>query len=295
MTMVEWDQTGTRQYETGVDHGVLYLPNNVGVYDNGYGWNGLTAVTESPSGAESNPIYADNIKYLDLQSVEEFGGTIEALMYPDEWGVCDGTSEPVPGIKVSQQTRRTFGLSYRTILGNDVAKNDFGYKLHLVWGALVAPSEKAYTTVNDSPETVTFSWEFTTTPVVVGEVESVTYKPTAMMTIDSTKVDPATLAALEELLYGTAGTDPSLPLPAAIISMFAGTVTTVYPTAPTYSSATDLITIPSVTGVVYTIDGVVVPAGTVPITVSTGVTASPASTLYRFLPEDQTYWFFIFA
>jgi hypothetical protein len=293
MTQVVWDQTGERLYETGVDHAVLYLPNNLGVYDTGYAWNGMTAVTESPTGAESNPIYADNIKYLDLQSVEEFGGTIEALMYPDEWGVCDGTAEPVPGVKVSQQTRRTFGLSYRTILGNDVAKNDYGYKLHLVWGALVAPSEKAYATVNDSPETVTFSWEFTTTPVPVGEIESVTYKPTAMMTIDSTKVDAGTLEALEELLYGTVSTDPSLPLPADVIAMFAGTVTEVTPVAPTYNSTTDEITIPSVTGVVYKIAGEVV-TGTVDITASTGVNAVRASTLYRFPPEAQTYWYFTF-
>lgn len=294
MTALEWDKTGERFYETGVDHGVLYIPNNSGVYDNGFAWNGLTALTESPSGAESTKTYADNIPYLNLLSIEEFGGTIEAYTYPDEWGQCDGTAEPVPGVKLGQQTRKTFGLSYRTILGNDVQKNDYGYKLHLVWGALVAPSEKAYATVNDSPETVAFSWEFSTTPIVVGTVEGVTYKPTAMMTIDSTKVDADTLAALEELLYGTVSTDPSLPLPAEIITMFAGTVTTVTPVAPTYNSSTDVITIPSVTGVTYMIAGEVV-TGTVTITASTGVTAVRASTLYRFPPEAQTYWFFTFA
>lgn len=293
MSQLIWDATGERFYETGVDHAVLYIPNNSGVYNDGFAWNGMTALTESPSGAESNPVYADNIKYLDLQSVEEFGGTIEAMTYPDEWGQCDGTAEPVPGVKMSLQTRKTFGLSYRTILGNDVQKNDFGYKLHLVWGALVAPSEKAYATVNDSPETVAFSWEFTTTPVPVGTIDSVEYKPTAMMTIDSTKVDPDSLAALEELLYGTVSTDPSLPLPAAIVAMFAGTVTTVTPVAPTYDTTPDEITIPVVTGVVYKIAGEVV-TGDVVITASTGVSAVPASTLYRFPPEAQTYWFFTF-
>lgn len=294
MTKVQWDKVGERFYETGVDHGVLYIPNASGIYDSGYAWNGLTTVTESPTGAEANPQYADNIKYLNLLSVEEFGCTIECYTYPDEFMQCNGMEEPTPGIAIGQQRRRMFGLSYRTIKGNDVDGNDYGSKLHLVWGCLAAPSEAAYSSVNDSPEAITFSYEVTTTPVEVGTIGSVTYKPTASMVIDTTKVDADALAALEELLYGTPATDPQLPLPADVIAMFAGTITEVTPVAPTYDSGTDLITIPNVTGVVYKINGEVVPAGTVAITVSTGVTASPASTLYSFPPEAQTYWFFPF-
>jgi len=238
MAKLAWDQTGQRLYETGVDHGVLYLPNNLGVYDIGHAWNGLTTVTESPSGAESNPQYADNIKYLNLLSAEEFGATIEAFTYPDEFAECDGTATPTPGVAVGQQTRRSFGFSYRTRLGNDLAGNDYGYKIHLVYGALAAPSEKAYTTVNDSPEAMTFSWEVTTTPVEVGTIGGVVYKPTSSLTIDSTKVEASDLAALEELLYGTAGTDPQLPTPAEVIAIFAGTLAEATPTEPAYNSTT---------------------------------------------------------
>jgi hypothetical protein len=165
MTKILWDQTGERRYETGVDHGVLYLADN-GVYDEGYGWNGLTTVTEAPSGAEASAQYADNLKYLNLISVEEFGGTIEAFTYPDEWGQCDGTAEPQPGVRIAQQSRRSFGLSYRTKVGNDVTP-DLGYKLHLVYGATASPAEKAYATINDSPEALAFSWDFTTIPVPI--------------------------------------------------------------------------------------------------------------------------------
>ena len=214
MAVLTWDQVGDRFYETGVDHGVLYVPT-AGVYDSGVAWNGLISVTESPSGAEPSPQYADNIKYLNLLSTEEFGGTIEAYTFPDEFAQCDGTAFPVEGLAVGQQTRTTFGLSYRTKIGNDTDGQDLGYKLHLVYGALAAPSEKAYATVNDSPEAVTFSWEFTTTPVEVTGL-----KPTALLTIDSTKVAEADLTALETLLYGSELKEPSLPLPDAVIALF---------------------------------------------------------------------------
>lgn len=217
MAPLTWDQVGDRFYETGVDHGVLYLPDAAGVYNKGYAWNGLTTVTESPSGAESNPQYADNIKYLNLVSAEEFGATIEAFTYPDEFAECDGTALPSPGVAVGQQGRKMFGLSYRTKVGNDVDGVDAGYKLHLVWGCQAAPSEKAYATINDSPEAITFSWEITTTPVPVTDL-----KPTAQITIDSTKVDAADLTALEQLLYGNGATEAALPTPDAVIALFAG-------------------------------------------------------------------------
>jgi len=293
MALLTWDQTGERLYETGVDHGVLYLPNGAGVYDTGFAWNGLVSVTESPSGAESNPQYADNIKYLNLLSAEEFGATVEAFTYPDEFAQCDGTAMPQPGVSVGQQTRKTFGLSYRTRLGNDLNGTDYGYKLHLIYNALAAPSEKAYATINDSPEAITFSWELTTTPVEVGTVDSVMYKPTASLTIDSTKVNAAALTTLEEFLYGTAGTDPSLPAPADVLGLFSGTITTVTPVAPTYDSGTDTITIPSVTGVNYYINNEVV-TGAVVITADTMVTAKPAAG-YKFTAGTDDDWFFDFS
>lgn len=208
MTKLNWDQTGERIYETGVDHGVLYPVQEGGVYTKGVAWNGLTAVTESPSGAEASPVYADNIKYLNLIAAEEFGATIEAYTYPDEFAECDGSAALTTGVYIGQQKRKTFGLSYRTVVGNDVDSNDYGYKLHLIYGALAAPSEKAYSTINDSPEAITFSWEVTTTPVSVTG-----FKPTACITIDSTKADKAKLAALEAILYGSETEEARLPLP----------------------------------------------------------------------------------
>lgn len=204
---LSWDNSGERLYETGVKNGVLYV-QNAGKYPKGVAWNGLTAVTESPSGAEATPLYADDIKYLELTSEEEFGGTIEAYTYPDEFAECDGSAELVKGVKISQQKRKAFGLAYRTTIGNDEDGNDHGYKLHLVYGCKAAPSEKAYATINDSPEAITFSWEFTTTPVAVAG-----HKPTAHIEIDSTKADPTCLAALEAKLFGTESDDPQLPLP----------------------------------------------------------------------------------
>lgn len=231
MTEITWDKVGERVFETGVDHGVLYVPDAQGVYASGVAWNGLTTVTESPSGAEASPQYADNIKYLNLVSDEQFGATVEALTYPDEFGQFDGTAQPEPGVFLGQQSRKAFGLCYRTKVGNDLEGTDYGYKLHLVYGAQAKPSEKAYATMNDSPEAITFSWEVTTSPVSVGTIAGKSYKPTASLTIDSTKVDPAALAELEAILYGTdadaAATPPveaseaRLPLPAEVISLFA--------------------------------------------------------------------------
>lgn len=291
MTQLSWDKVGERLYETGVDHGVLYIPNNVGVYNTGYAWNGLTTVTESPSGAESTKTYADNIPYLNLVSIEEFGGTIEAYTYPPEFAQCDGTTLYEGGIGVGQQTRKTFGLCYRTRLGNDLAGTDHGYKLHLVYGALAAPSEKAYASINDTPEAINFSWEFSTTPVEVGTVGGVVFKPTASIVIDSTNVDVVALGDLEDLLYGTVGTDPSLPLPAAVLGLFTGTVVEVTPTAPTFVSGTHTITIPTVTGVIYMINGEVVAAGPVVIAVDTVVNAVPAPS-YKFPTVVDDDWFF---
>jgi hypothetical protein len=283
-----WDQSGERRYETGVDRGVLYLPDNSGAYTTGFAWNGLTTVTESPSGAEANPQYADNIKYLNLLSAEQFGCTVEAFTYPDAFAQCDGTASPEPGVAIGQQPRKPFGLSYRTRVGNDLTGVEYGYKLHLVYGALAAPAEKAYGTINDSPEAITFSWDVTTTPVDVPG-----YKPTANITIDSTKVSSTALATLEDFLYGTVSSDPSLPTPEAVLAIFAGTLTQVTPTAPTYNSTTDVITIVATTGVIYKIDGKVVTGG-VNITGDTIVNAYPAPG-YKFPTVVQDEWFFDFA
>lgn len=222
MSKIVWDKTGERYYETGVKNGVLYPTQEDGTYGKGVAWNGLTAVTESPSGAEATALYADDIKYLNLISNEEFGATIEAYTYPDEFMECDGSAELAKGVVIGQQSRKTFGLCYRTTIGNDVDSNDYGYKLHLIYNALAAPSEKGYSTINDSPEAITFSWEVSTTPVNVGS-----HKPTACITIDSTKADKTKLAALEEILYGKDptgpesqdGKEPRLPLPDEILTL----------------------------------------------------------------------------
>lgn len=290
MTRLMWDKTGERFYETGVDHGVLYQIDSAGEYVDGVQWNGLTAVTESPSGAEASPQYADNIKYLNLVSAENFGGTIEAFTYPDEFNQNDGSVSPTPGVSIGQQNRKPFGFSWRTKIGNDIEGSDYGYKLHLVYGALAAPSEKAHSTVNDSPEAITFSWELSTTPVEVGTIGAVTHKPTAKITIDSTQVDPAKLTTLEDQLYGTASTSPSMPLPADVIAMMSGVLVEAVPTEPTYDAPTDTITIPTVTGVTYTINGEPV-TGAVVITEDTIVTAYP-NTGYKFPAVTDNDWFF---
>lgn len=219
MSKLVWDKTGERLYETGVKQGVLYPMDTKGTYPKGVAWNGLTNVTESPSGAEATALYADDIKYLNLMSNEEFGGTIEAYTYPDEFAECDGSAALTAGVYIGQQARKTFGFCYRTTLGNDVDNNAHGYKLHLVYGALASPSEKAYATINDSPEAITFSWEFSTTPVNVTG-----FKPTACITIDSTKVDAEKLTALEKVLYGDDADDTAvarLPLPDEVAQIMA--------------------------------------------------------------------------
>ena len=214
MAKIKWDETGEKIYETGVKNGVLYLPDETGAYVKGVAWNGLTAVTESPSGAESTPLYADDIKYVELFSAEEFGATLECYTYPDEFAECDGSAEVAPGVIIGQQNRKTFGLCYRTTLGNDVKGNEFGYKLHLIYGAKASPSEKSYSTINDSPEAITFSYEITTTPVNVTG-----HKPTACLTINSTKVEAGKMQQLEALLYGAESTEAKLPLPDEVINL----------------------------------------------------------------------------
>ena len=214
MAKLVWDATGERKYETGVRNGVLYVMGEGGTYPKGVAWNGLTAVTESPSGAEATALYADDTKYLNLISAEEFGATIEAYTYPDEFAECDGSATLADGVTIGQQPRKTFGMSYRTVYGNDVDNESYGYKLHLIYGAVAAPSEKAYATINDSPEAITFSWEVKTTPVNVTG-----HKPTASLTIDSTKVDKAKLTKIEEILYGKDEVEARLPLPDEIIQI----------------------------------------------------------------------------
>lgn len=291
MTKLTWDKVGERYYETGVSKGVLYIPDNAGVYDNGVAWNGLTTVTESPSGAEATPLYADNIKYLNLTSAEEFGATIEAYTYPPEFGQFDGTASPTAGVYVGQQSRTTFGLSYQTRLGNDVNGADHGYKIHLIYGALAAPSEKAYATINATPEAITFSWELSTTAVDAGP----DLKPTAQLVIDSTKVDATALANLEDALYGSAGTNPRLPSPEDVLAFFTGTVTSVTPDTPT-ATAAGVITIPTVTGVTYRRDDTdAVVTGTVTISGAIGsslVIKAEPKTGYRFPTGTDPDWQF---
>lgn len=215
MTKIVWDSTGERLYETGTDRGVVYPMSENGTYPKGVAWNGLTGVSESPSGAEATPLYANNHKYLELRSAEEFGGTITAYTYPDEFAECDGSKELAPGVRAGQQKRKPFGLSYRTLIGNDVKDDEYGYKLHLVYGAIASPSEKEYNTINDSPEAVEFSWEFSTTPVSVDG-----FRPMAHIVIDSTKVDPVKLTSLENMLYGSGSEEAKLPLPNELAELF---------------------------------------------------------------------------
>jgi hypothetical protein len=281
-----WDAVGSKRFETGVDHGVLYLPDSNGAYVDGVAWNGLVSATESPSGAEPNAQYADNQKYLNLFSAEEFSVTIEAFTYPDEFAEFDGVSVPTPGVLVGQQRRKSFGLSYRTKIGNDLEGDDLGYKIHLVYGAMATPSEKAYNTVNDSPEAITFSWDLSTTPVAVPGL-----KPSSLLVIDSTKVDADALADLEDILYGTDGVNPALPLPGAVIAMFSGTVTEVAPAEPAFNQATNTITIPTVAGVTYRIGGVAQAPGPVVIAEDTVVQAT-ANEGYNFPPVVDDDWLF---
>ena len=225
MAKLEWDKVGEHYYETGVDHAVLYLRDTAGKYSNGYAWSGVTSISESPSGAESSAQYADNQKYLTLISAEEFGMTIEAFTFPNEFDECHGEFEAADGVRIGQQKRSTFGLSYRTKVGNDVDGQDKHYKLHLVYGCTASPSERAYATVNESPEAMTFSWEISTNP------ENVTgQKPTSLITIDSREANDAKLKQLEDLLYGTTDKEPTLPSPDEVIALFGTTGESLEPT-----------------------------------------------------------------
>lgn len=279
-----WDKTGERRYETGVSKGVLYVQSNVGTYPTGIPWNGLTAVTESPSGAESNKQYADNQVYVNLLSAEEFGGTIEAFTYPDEFEQCDGTAEVVPGVKIGQQSRKPFGFCYETLIGTDTEGTDAGKKIHIVWNALAAPSEKAYATVNDSPEAMTLSWEISTTPTAIAG-----YKPVATMTIDSTKISAGKLQKIEDALYGTDVEVAHLPLPDEIVALLSGD-DEITPQAPTQSGNT--LTIPNQPGVIYSIDGTPV-TGTYTLTENETVTAT-ADDGYTFPSGATTSWPFTY-
>ena len=223
MSRVKWDVDGSRLYETGLDRGMLYVanPSSQDGYDTGVAWNGLSSVNENPSGGDSTAIYADNMKYLDLTAKEDYGATIEAYTYPDEWAECDGSRTPVPGLKIGMQTRKKFGMSYRTKIGNDQVGDEFGYKIHIIYNAKAAPSSRTYNTINDSPEANPFSWDVTTTEVNFSE----DYKPTATLELDSTKIKKSALTKIETILYGTdaegetLATDPRLPLPQEIISI----------------------------------------------------------------------------
>lgn len=259
MAALVWDKVGERFFETGVDHGVLYIPNSQGEYINGVAWSGLVSVSESPSGAEPNAQYADNIKYLNLYSAEEFGATIEAFTYPDEFQQFDGLGVPAPGVTIGQQHRGMFGFSYRTRIGNDLEGDGLGYKLHLIYGCQASPSEKAYNTVNDSPEALTFSWEIATTPI---EVDG--YRPTSIVTIDSRQFSSGEMKDLTDALWGTVGTDPYLPLPDEVVVMLDSGLTEATPTMPVFNG-TDTITIPSILGVQYYSNGVPVDAGALSI------------------------------
>lgn len=291
MPPLTWDDIGERLYETGVDHGVLYIPDaGTGVYEGGVAWNGLTTVTESPTGADATPQYADNIMYLNLISAELFGATIEAFTYPEEFGQCDGTARPQPGVAVGQQARKMFGLCYRTKVGNDVEGSDHGYKLHLVYGCQASPSEKAFATINDSPAAISFSWDVTTTPVAVANL-----KPTSLLVIDSTVVDPANLADLELILYGDDGVEPRLPMPDEVISLFGGVVTSARLTganAPTYDSGTHVVTLPAVTGVTWKVNGVTKAAGAQPAMIAGQTSAVTAQPQAGYVIEGDDDWTF---
>jgi hypothetical protein len=288
MAQLKWDEVGTRNFETGVDHGVLYLPDQHGNYVTGVAWSGLTSVSEAPSGAEPSAQYADNMKYLNLFSAEELGLTIECFTFPDEFQRFDGLGVPVAGVTVGQQSRPMFGFCYRTLVGNDVDGNDAGYKLHLVYGCQASPSEKAYATVNDSPEAMTFSYAITTTPVAVSGM-----KPTSMLTIDSTKVNPDDLAALEQILYGDTGVDPAMPLPNTVIAMFEEGVTLATPAEPAFNAGTNTITIPTTTGVDYRVEGEIVPAGALVIEANTIVTATPKPG-FVFVADVDDDWLYVY-
>lgn len=293
MTKLEWDKVGEREYETGVSNGVLYSPDTSGVFPAGSGvpWSGLTAVTESPGGAESTKVYADNIAYLNLISAEDYNATIEALMSPVEFDKHDGTASPVPGLTIGQQARKPFGFSWQTRIGNDLEAQDYGFKIHIVYGATAAPSEKNYATINDTPEAMPLSWELSTTPVNVPG-----FKPSAKLTISSKTTPPAVLQTIMDILYGTEGVDARLPQPAEIIQLLAGSSTEVEPLAPT-ATAAGLITIPTVPGVRYRRNDTKAPVtGTVQISGPVGsslfITAEAVDGTYKFAAGSDDDWKF---
>jgi hypothetical protein len=287
--VLTWDGTGEKVFETGVDHGVLYPLNpSTSLYDDGVAWNGLTEIDEKPSGATANKTYADNILYSNIRSAELFGGTIKAYTYPDEFAACDGGNAPTTGVNVGQQPRQTFGLCYRTKVGNDV-NGELGFKLHLVYGATASPSEKDYATVNDSPASVEFSWDFDCLPVPVTGLS-----PTSILVIDSTKVDATALGDLMDDLYGTVGTAPLLPSPDTVLAFFTGSVTAITLSPATFDGA-HTITIPSQTGVVYYVDGVVHTAGSQLLTTGQKkVVSAVAQPGYKFNTPVVTEWLFTY-
>lgn len=287
MTRLQWHAPGAKKFEQGVDRGVLFVRNDEGVYGNGVPWNGLTSVSRTPSGAEASKQYADNTVYATLISAEEFAATIEAFYYPDEFEECDGTAELAPGVTVGQQNRRTFGFTWRALIGDDLVGTGAGYKIHVAYGLLAAPSEKADNTINDSPELEPFSWEVSSTPIEMPNG----LKPSAIITVDSTKVTAAALEDFEDILYGTVGTDPRLPTPEEVYAIFEGAgLTVVTPTKPTQVG--DVITIPSITGVEYYRGNTLLEAGAQdPITEDVIITAKPAVG-YKFPEITDEDWLF---
>lgn len=295
MSKLEWDKTGEREFETGTSHGVLYPQDNQGRYPAGFAWNGLTAVSESPSGAESNKQYADNQVYLNLTSAEEFSGTIEAFTSPREFDQCDGSLSPVPGINVGQQTRRPFGFSYQTLIGNDIESTDYGFKVHVVYSALAAPTERSYASVNESPEALALSWEFSTTPVPIFPAISVggrELKNTSTLTFSSLDFTKEKMQDLLDVLYGTASTPARLPSPYELITMMSTAMVETNPVAPTATElgGDTIVEIPTVAGVRYSINGTVV-TDDVTIDGPTLVNAAPGLG-YKFPQVIQTQWFF---
>lgn len=312
MTKIIWDKQEERRFENGVDRGVLYLPDSAGKYETGVPWNGLTAVTEKPTGADATRKYADNINYVTLHAAEEFGGTIEAFTSPEEFDECDGTASPRRGVGIGQQRRKPFGFCYRTRVGNALDP-EAGYKLHLVYGATAAPSERGYATVNDSPDAMSLSWDFTTTPVEVGTIDGIEYKPTGVLTIDSTKVARADLDVLEATLYGDAQGSAKLPLPADVIAGFTDAAPAAFtaegrvlslseeepaesmvatPQSPAYNATTHVLTVPEVAGVGYykgDVLGDLLNAGEVTLTENTRVVAA-AIDGYSFPEGVTTSW-----
>lgn len=292
MTQLAWDKIGERYYETGVSNGVLYLPNATGQYTQGFAWNGLTGVTASPSGAESTKQYADNIAYLNMTSAEEFGGTIEAFTSPQEFDQCDGSASPIPGLRIGQQARKSFGFSWQTIVGNDIDGQDHAYKIHIAYGAQAAPSEKAYASVNDSPEAVTLSWTFTTTPVPITPeivIDGRALKPTAYVSVDSRDFSASKMQEIKDILYGTPSTNPRLPSPRELITILQSNLSEVEPQDPTFDDVTNELLIPNQTGVVYFANGNVLEAGEHVIEESVLVSAQPAAG-HKFPAVVQTQW-----